>query len=95
MTVELWANIVAGVLMPFIVSAIKGASWADASKVILSMAVSLILGAITAYIGGSVSWHIGAILANATAIFTEATLLYKIWFQGTKINATLTNFLVK
>jgi hypothetical protein len=90
MTAELWANIVAGVIMPFIVSTLKGASWSDTTKVVLSMVVSLILGAITAYIGGGMEWTIGSVLANATAIFTEATLIYKIWFQGSAVNEKLT-----
>jgi len=93
MTPELWANIVAGMIMPFVVSALKRATWADSIKVILSMVVSLIFGGLTALIGGTMEWTIGAMLANATAIFTEATLLYKIWFEGTSLNARLTNFL--
>ncbi len=93
MTPELWANILAGVIMPFIVSTVKRATWSDSTKVILSMVVSLALGAATAFIGGTMEWTIGAALANATAIFTEATLLYKIWFEGTTLNTKLTNFL--
>jgi len=90
MTPELWANIVAGVIMPFIVSGLKGQSWSDTVKVVLSVVVSLILGATTAYIGGGVEWTIGSVLANATAIFTEATIIFKIWFQDSKVDVKLT-----
>jgi hypothetical protein len=73
--------------MLFLVSLIKQRTWADWQKTLLSLALALVFGLLTAFVNGDVD---PANIGTATAaIFTAATIAFKTYFQDTPANASL------
>lgn len=76
-----------GLLMPFVVSWLKGRNWPDWAKVLLSLGLSIIGGALVALMDGSLDLQ--TLTRSSTAVFTSATVFYKLWFEKTTINSRL------
>jgi biotin transporter BioY len=76
-----------GLLMPFVVSWLKGRNWPDWAKVLLSLGLSIVGGALVAFVDGSL--NLQTLAHSSTAIFTSATVFYKLWFETTSVNSHL------
>ncbi len=75
-------------LTPPIVSLIKNSKWPDWGKVLVTLGVSLLGGALTALAGGTLDLH--NIAGTGGIIFTLAVTFYKTYFQATELNHQLT-----
>jgi hypothetical protein len=76
-----------GLLMPFLVSWLKGRNWPDWAKVLLSLGLSIGGGALVALADGSLDFQ--TLTRSSTAVFTSATVFYKLWFEKTTVNSQL------
>lgn len=74
-------------LMPMIVSWLKRESWPEWAKVTLALALSILGGAVTAAVEGSID--LATVTTSSAIIFTSATVFFKAWFQHTTLNAQL------
>jgi len=84
-------SIVQGLLLPFVVSFLKGQQWSNNVKLLFSMAVSLVVSALTLLVQNDFNWNY--LLANAALIWSSAQVVYKTWFQNTTVETKLTNAL--
>lgn len=84
-------SIVQGLLLPFLVSFLKGQQWGDNVKLLFSMGVSLVVAALTLLVQNDFSWDY--LLANAALIWSSAQVVYKTWFQNTAVEVKLANAL--
>ena len=75
-------------LTPPIVSLIKNSKWPDWGKVLLTLGVSLLGGALTALVSGT--FDLDNIAGTGGTIFTLAVTFYKTYFQATGLNQQLT-----
>jgi hypothetical protein len=85
-------SIIAGLVVPFVVSFLKNKAWSAQVKQVIAIAVSLVVGAgITIVDNGVsvVSWQ--DFLANFGVIFAVANIWYSQYFGGTSLNASLEN----
>lgn len=76
-----------GLLMPFLVSWLKNCDWPDWIKVLLSLGMSIIAGGLITFLEGA--FDIQTLTQATTAVFTSATVFYKMWFEKTKVNERL------
>lgn len=82
--------IIAGLIVPFVVSFLKNKAWSAQIKQIVAIAVSLVVGVGITIIDNGVSisnWQ--DLLANFGVIFTVANVWYGQYFGDTTINAKL------
>ena len=79
--------LVFGLLMPLLVSGLKQESWPDWAKVLTSLLLSLVGGAITAAVNGE--FALDRVAGSAGVIFTASTVFYKTYFQDTTFNKRL------
>ena len=79
--------LVFGLLMPLIVSGLKQQNWPDWAKVLTSLLLSLVGGAITAAVNGE--FALDRVAGSAGVIFTASTVFYKTYFQDTTFNKRL------
>jgi hypothetical protein len=84
-------SLVQGLLLPFLVSFLKGQQWGNNVKMLFSMGVSLVVSAATLLVQNDFNWEY--LLTNAALIWASAQVVYKTWFQDTAVNATLSNAL--
>lgn len=75
-------------LTPPIVSLIKSSKWPDWGKVLLTLGVALLGGALTALASGTLD--LDNIAGTGGIIFTLAVTFYKTYFQATELNQQLT-----
>ena len=80
-----------GVFMPIAVSLLKRASWPTWAKLAIAGGVSLAVGAVSTLVSTQVDVEPGSILPAAAAAFTSATVVYRLWFEGTVLNDRLTD----
>lgn len=74
-------------IMPLIVSWLKDCDWPDWAKVLLSLGIAVLGGALTSLVEGTLDLRS---MTNASAvIFTCATVFYKTWFAQTMLNSQL------
>jgi len=86
---EAWAALLA-IVVPFIVSFLKRAGWADAVKVGIATAVCVVIGVGTAAAQGQLQPN--DILLSALAALGAAQIHYKTWFQWLGLDATITRW---
>ena len=94
MTIELtnseaWAVLV-GAVLPFVISYLKGCSWDDNVKFAFAVVICAIAGVGNAYFAGQLALTKERALVDFAIIFMASQGVYKLWFEGTGINATLT-----
>lgn len=80
--------LVFSLITPVVVSWIKRSGWPDWAKVLLTLAVSLVGGALTALATGELVPS--NIAGTGGVIFTLAVTFYKTYFQATQVNQQLT-----
>jgi hypothetical protein len=85
---ELWAGII-GLFMPIIVSFIKRPDWDPRLSFGLSLLVSILVGAGTAFVSGSLLLKPETALVDIIAAFTASQVVYKSWFEYTGANKSL------
>ena len=76
-----------GLLMPFVISWLKDCNWPDWVKVLLSLGVSVLGGALAAAATGQLD--LNTLTTNSGIVFTSATVFYKAWFANTSMNNRL------
>lgn len=86
-------SLAVGLLVPIVVSWIKNQDWPNAAKVLLSLFIAALFGAMTTGVelyreGVPWSWEVWG--KNLGLVFTSATVFYKSWFQGTNFDSDLT-----
>jgi hypothetical protein len=87
--------LVCGLIMPFIISLIRRPGMGSAVSVLITVAVSLVIGTISAVLDGSIDLkditfdNPEVLLGTATTAFTAATVSYKTWFQSTQLHTNL------
>lgn len=79
-----------GVFMPMLVSWLKNVSWSTQTKFLLTLVVSVILGAATSYVSGTLGLTLATALADITIVFTASQVVYKLWFSGSPLDRSLT-----
>jgi len=84
-------SVVQGLLLPFVVSFLKGQQWSHNVKLLFSMVVSLIVAGITLLVKNDFDWNY--LLANAALVWASAQILYKTWFEDTGVEVKLANAL--
>jgi hypothetical protein len=85
-------SIIAGLIVPFVVSFLKNKAWSVQVKQVVAIVVSLAVGAGITVIDNGVSianWQ--DLLANFGIIFTVANIWYNQYFGNTSVNASLEN----
>ena len=87
-TLTLWAGVIAGVICPPFISFLKNENWSNATKQILSMAVSLVAGVLVIVIAGG-GWSASRILTQSAVILAVATSFYKMYFQSAPWEAAI------
>lgn len=80
--------LVFSLITPLVVSWIKQSGWPDWAKVLLTLGVSLVGGALTALATGELVPT--NIAGTGGVIFTLAVTFYKTYFQATQFNQQLT-----
>lgn len=80
-----------GIFMPIVVSLLKRPTWPTWAKLGIAGGVSLAVGAVSTLVSTQVDVEPGSILTAAAAAFTSATVVYKVWFEGTILNDRLTD----
>ena len=75
------------ILMPLLISWLKRCDWPQEQKVLLTLAVCLVGGAVTAWADGSLD--LSSTVVAFTAIFTGSQAFYKLWFEKTELNERL------
>jgi len=83
-------SVIAGVVVPMLVSFLKSKAWSTQVKQLVAIAVSLVVGAGITFIDNGVSvsnWQ--DLLANFGVIFTVANVWYGQYFGNTALNAKL------
>jgi len=84
---ELWTVLVGAVAM-LVIQGLKGYSWPDYVKIILSIAVSAVLAVVElVIIKQTIDWQ--TLLANTSIILATATTLYKLYFQENQLMMNL------
>jgi len=89
---------ICGIVMPFVISVIKRPGMGSAWSVMITLAVSLVVGGVSAVLDGSIKpldldfENPEVLLGTATTAFTAATVSYKTWFQGSQLNTNLTYY---
>ena len=87
---EAWA-VVAGILLPLLVSLIKQADWPSKAKFALAVVLSLAAGAAASYFGGRLTIGWEWVLMDTAIVLAEATAIYKLFFEGGRVDTFLTN----
>lgn len=86
------ADIAIGQLVPLLISWLKSNRMPDWLKVVLTLLVSIAVGAvktlIAAYLAGQ-PITLDSLLGSVGIIMASATVAYKTWFQNTPLNANL------
>ena len=83
-------SIIAGLIVPFLVSFLKSKAWSAQAKQVVAIVVSFVVGAGITVIDNGVSisnWQ--DLLANFGVIFTVANVWYSQYFGGTAVNAKI------
>ena len=85
-----------GLVLPPLVSFLKGRHWPEALNLGLTLVICLIAGAASAAIDGTIELRGDIIhdpeglLAATGAAFAAATIVYKLYFRDTEMNERLT-----
>jgi hypothetical protein len=85
-------SIIAGLVVPFVVSFLKSKAWSAQVKQLVAIVVSLVVGAGVTVIDNGVelaTWQ--DLLANFGVIFTVANIWYSQYFGSTSVNTVLEN----
>lgn len=86
-------SLIVGQFVPALISLVKDREWSDRQKMILTIVVSAIVGALTALAENAVQVNTTMTaddwLKNMLAVFSSATAAYKLYFQNTDANKTL------
>lgn len=85
-----WA-VIAGIITSVVVSFIKQAQWGTATKTLLAIVVSIGFAFVNTYFNNQLQLTVNGLLIDAAIVFSAATVFYKLWFEGTTVNADLTN----
>lgn len=81
-------SIVEGLLLPVLVSFLKGQQWSQNVKLVFSLAISIVIAIITLAIqSNGFNWR--ELLANAATIWAAAQVVYNTWFKDTATQASL------
>lgn len=80
-------SIVEGIVLPILVSFLKGQQWSTNVKFLFSMVVSLAIAALTLLIKND--FALDTLLANAALIWSSAQAIYQTWFRSTSMESTL------
>ncbi len=83
------ATVVAGFVVPFIVSFIKRENWSAEVKHIISLVVSVVTGVVIVVVDRGVAWNWQEMVASSAVIFTIANTFYSQYFGYTPINSKL------
>lgn len=83
MTVDQWAAVI-GFFLPALVSVINREEWKSWVKAVVALASSVVVGTITALLGGAFT---GVNWATAIGIvFAASAASYKLWWKGSGIS---------
>jgi cytochrome c biogenesis factor len=86
-------SLLAGQFVPVLVSFVKDKTWSNRQKMLLTMFVSVAVGAITALAENAVQVNatmtVDDWIKNVLAVFSSATAAYKLYFENTRANETL------
>lgn len=74
-------------VLPAIVSWLKNTSWSRQAKILLSLAIAGIAGALTVVAEGR--FNAGDWATTASAIWVASQAAYGVWFKATATNAWL------
>ncbi len=87
---EAWA-VILGIILPFLVSLLKGCDWDRRAKFALAVALSIAVGAGDSYFAGNlvVSWEHA--LVDIAIVFGAAQVVYKTFLEDTVVDKALTN----
>jgi len=81
-------GLIASFLVPFVISALKRASWSAGAKFALAVVVCLLAGALSVYMAGTFTGPTSVIVVGA-AIFTAAQAHFATWFQSLGLESWL------
>lgn len=84
-------SVILGLILPFVVSFLKGQQWSDNTKMLFSMGVAIVAAAATLLVQNDFDWN--ALLTNAATVWATAQLLYRTWFQNTSAEVKLASAL--
>jgi hypothetical protein len=82
--------VVAGLIIPTVISYLKSTGWSKQAKQALSFAASVVVGIGISVIDYGVSFDDwSSIVANVGIVFTTAQLFYRQYFADTELNERL------
>lgn len=84
---QLIIGFLTSVLVPFVVSWLKQASWPPVLNLVAALVLSLIGGLLTEYIAGTLDG--GSIIAAGLAVFVASQAHFATWFQGLGVEQAL------
>lgn len=82
------STLVSVVIIPFAVTWLKSVTWPDWLKFALAVTLSLVAGALTAYIAGQIVLS-GSLIQNASVIFSAAQIVYYAAFRALGLERVL------
>jgi hypothetical protein len=81
-------TVLSAAAIPFAVTWLKAVTWPDWAKFAVAVALSLLAGGLTAYVGGQIVLS-GSLLQNASVIFSATQLVYYGAFRALGLEKVL------
>lgn len=80
-------SVIQGILLPIVVSFLKGKQWSTNVKFLFSIGVSIVVAAITLFAENDFNWRF--LIVNAATVWASAQVVYQTWFKDTTAQSQL------
>lgn len=80
-------SVLQGILLPLVVSLLKGQQWSTNIKFAFSIVVSIAVAAVTLLAENNFDWKY--LVANAATVWASAQVIYQTWFKDTTAQSYL------
>lgn len=80
-------SVIQGILLPLIVSFLKGQQWSTNAKFAFSIGISIAVAAATLLLENNFDWKF--LVANAATVWASAQVVYQTWFKDTTVQSNL------
>lgn len=84
-------SVIQGILLPVVVSFLKGQQWSTNVKFLFSIGVSIAVAAVTLFVESNFDWKF--LVANAATVWASAQVVYQTWFKETSVQSKLAQML--
>lgn len=85
------STIITAVILPFVVSFLKGQQWSSNIKFLFSMAVAVLASGAQLLAQNDFEWDV--LVAQSATIWAGAQIIYQTWFKNTNTETKLSEAL--